>query len=122
MFKICPCCNYNWENLEQFVSDPTLMLNGYQVNFDDPMQGFFLFTHFLPNCNSTISIQVAKFAPIAKDQLRVQHFVPGLEACPKLCLDEKNLSPCPVFECPGSRIRNLLNVIKNQLTKAKANA
>lgn len=119
MFKICTSCKYEWKTLESFIGDHRLMLNGYQVNFGDPLNGFFLFTHQIPSCQSTISIPVNKFIPIARQQLVVQHFIPGLGACPKLCLEEKNLSTCPNKECPGSRIRELLNVIKTKLNSTQ---
>ncbi len=117
MFKKCPCCQYEWKTLEEFITDSHLTLHGYQANFSKPTAGFFLFNHTPIDCRSTITIPVKDFEIILEKKLQTKHFVPGLEGCPRYCTDEHNLSSCPNKSCPGNQIRNLLNIIKLRLKK-----
>ncbi len=38
-FKVCPMCHANWETREVFLSDPDVVLVGYQALFEDLQAG-----------------------------------------------------------------------------------
>lgn len=63
-FKICPNCQASWPTMDEFLSDPELKMNGYQIHFDDLAGGIFFFTHHHEGCFTTLSIPVTDFLPL----------------------------------------------------------
>jgi len=116
-FKVCPGCRYVWEDREKFLSDPNLVVVGYQVNYDDPNAGLVLFTHEIPECETTLVIEVREFSdmytgPICEDLLE------NTEACPGYCRDRFSLERC-AKECKCTFARDILQVLRGWPKRAK---
>ena len=109
-FKTCPLCHYDWQDRKKFLSDPNISLVGYQVNFGDLRAGFFLFTHEIPDCGTSMAIDAGKFTdmhdgPIFKERME------GTEACPGYCLHQTSLKPCP-SHCECAYVLDVLQTVK----------
>ena len=42
-FKMCPFCKQGWASRDEFLSDPDIVLIGYQPHFKNMEEGLFLF-------------------------------------------------------------------------------
>jgi len=65
-FKRCSMCRKEWHTREDFLSDRTMVMDGYQVNRRRieaglPPEGILLFTHRTKRCGTTLGISAAKF-------------------------------------------------------------
>lgn len=109
MFKQCNKCNHQWETRDDFLSDKTLQVIGYQVFFEDLKFGLFLFNH---SCHTTIAVDTELLmdlydGPIFSDRK------PDGRKCPGRCLNENILSPCS-RECKCAFIHEIMQIIKNR--------
>ena len=112
-FKICPACGAVWETMDEFLADPTLKLNGYQVHFDDLKGGLFYFTHYIENCGITMALVASDFTSLSDRKLRAPSGCqPGGE-CPGSCVRKNDLSPCPI-ECECVWVREVVQIIKER--------
>jgi hypothetical protein len=107
--KQCPCCGYVWRTREGLLADPGLALAGYQVNFDDLLLGFFLFSHLA--CGSTIAVPAGRFrdlydGPVYEDRAT------GTQECPTYCLRKDELGPCPA-KCECAYVREILQIVRH---------
>ena len=107
MFKQCSQCKETWSSCNEFLSDPSLTLVGYQVSFDELESGLFIFNH---SCKTSLGIPVRAFthlhdSPIFKEKPL------GTGGCPESCLQPYNLDPCPV-RCECVYMREVLQIIK----------
>lgn len=57
-----------WETREEFLGDLKLRLDGYQANFKKLNAGWFLFTHYIPQCHSTFSLSVGLFSDLSQGE------------------------------------------------------
>jgi hypothetical protein len=107
-FKSCPSCEQSWESREDFLSDASLKLVGYQVHFKDLEEGLFLFNH--SSCKSTIAIQSGKFSSLYDGPIFTTNRM-HKEDCPDHCLSKFNLETCPV-QCECNYVREIMQIIK----------
>ena len=120
-FKTCPACSKKWQTMEEFVSDPSLELNGYKADFKDLEYGMFFFTHKIEPCHSTMTIMIEDFrklysGPIYKENKTLS------EECPRYCMNEKNLTRCDAF-CECAFVREIMEIIiKSKRTKITKHA
>jgi hypothetical protein len=110
-FKACPNCHHEWRDRHTFLSDPVINIVGYQVNFGNLVAGFFLFTHDVPDCGTSMAVEAGQFkdmhdGPIFKKRLT------ETEKCPGYCLQENCLKPCP-NECECAYVRDVIQKVKN---------
>ncbi len=108
MFKQCNKCGYQWETRDEFLSDKSINVVGYQVFFEDLKFGLFLFNH---SCNTTIAIETNLLldlydGPFFSDRK------PNNRKCPGRCLNENVLKPCS-SECRCAFISKIMQAIKN---------
>ena len=106
-FKSCSNCEFQWKSLEAFIEDPKIQVVGYMPTFDDLLKGLFLFNH---HCGTTLDCQVGLFrhlydGPVYRTCKR------GQAECPRHCLNQSELSPCPVH-CNCAYVRETLQIIK----------
>ena len=95
--------------MEDFLSDPSIMMEGYQVHFEDLKGGLFLFTHRIETCYTTLAIPVLAFTslssrPILKKRTKIP------EGCRDLCMRQGALDPCPM-SCECSWVREIIQKI-----------
>lgn len=110
-FKTCTNCGHVWSSMEEFLSDPELKMNGYQVHFDNLEGGLFFFTHLHEDCLTTIAIQVTDFLSLNDRPLlakRDEQLCTGSS----FCVHKNDLQPKPV-KCECSWVREILQTIKN---------
>jgi hypothetical protein len=66
VFKRCSLCGVVWQDRDAFLSDSTLVLNGYQGNLRQLLsgrqrQGLLLFTHTAAGCGTTLAFDPTEF-------------------------------------------------------------
>ena len=66
IFKKCTLCGMVWRNREEFLQDPTLILNGYQGSLQGLLsgkqkRGLLLFTHLTEECGTTLACDPSAF-------------------------------------------------------------
>jgi hypothetical protein len=110
-FKVCTNCQHVWPDRESFLSDTTLRMEGYQVNFVNLEEGLFLFTHNIESCCSTIAIPAAEFTdlhdgPVFDENLK------GEEGCDDSCLHTGVIDSCKA-ECECAYVRDVLVKVKD---------
>lgn len=109
-FKVCTNCGYVWQDRETFLSDPSLHLDGYQVNFIDLEEGLFLFTHTIEECGSTIALPAGRFTDMHDGPLFEEN-VRGKEGCDGSCLHTGVIDPCKA-KCECAYVRDVLQTVK----------
>ncbi len=119
MFKQCPMCAKVWENRDEFIADSTLVLEGYQVNFDYLEMGLFYFTHEVTGCFSTMAIQAGEFFYLNPVKPYADRKTLSDE-CPSYCLHKENLQRCPA-KCECAYVRDVMGILQ-QLKTDIANA
>lgn len=109
IFKRCTCCSTEWGTREEFLSDPTLKFNGYQICRPELEYGLFFFTHLKEGCCSTLSLKVLTFLDLYTGTR--YHGDKALSpTCPRYCLDEGNLSRCDAL-CECAYVREISHII-----------
>jgi len=111
IFKECTCCGHTWTTREDFLSDPTIILIGYQVRFDNLKLGFLLFNHRVEDCETTMAIEAGKFSDLYDGPIYDKPLT-KTDDCPEYCLNKENLRPCP-SKCACAYVREVIQIIKN---------
>ncbi len=115
IFKLCPMCSTQWKTRDEFLDDPTLVLNGYGMDFEKLEWSLFYFTHATEGCHSTLAIVAEQFLDMYKGKRYTERRT-GLEDCPRYCLDEKQLNRCDAF-CECAFNREVIQIIKARQDK-----
>lgn len=102
-------CAQTWIKRESFLSDHTLMINGYQADFTNLGKGYFFFTHNAEGCNSTMALEVERFLDLNKGKPYLQRKT-DMEGCPRYCLKENALDRCEE-ECECAFVREVIEII-----------
>ncbi len=82
-FKACTTCNRVWKDRDGFLSDPGVVLVGYQANIEVLEEGCFIFNHEVLRCGTSLGIQARSFSWISSlaqwsgSAWRTQPLVPG---------------------------------------------
>ena len=108
-FKKCTFCGHQWPSRKDFLADTSIDLIGYQVNFDNINLGFFLFNHL--SCGTTLGIAAEKFKDLYHGSVYTENLL-GTEQCPKYCLHENRLDPCPA-KCECAFVRDIIQTVRN---------
>ena len=107
IFKKCPYCGFKWNTRDLFISDPDVIIIGYQTSFKNLTKGMFYFNH---SCNGTMALSVDNFTDLYVGPV-FQEKRTGEEDCPGHCLYREDLKPCPA-ECECAYIRDVIQIIK----------
>lgn len=108
MFKHCNKCGYQWATRDEFLSDKTVDVIGYQVFFEDLRFGLFLFNH---SCNTTLSVDTELLMDLYDGPFFSER-KPDSRKCPGRCLNKNILSPCS-SECKCAFISEIIKIIQN---------
>jgi hypothetical protein len=108
MFKECPMCGNIWKNREAFLTDPNLVIIGYQARFEKIKDGLFLFNHA---CQTTLAVEVMEFDDLYKGP-KYDMSLFDTDECSELCLDMNNLDACGA-KCKYAYVRDIIQIIKN---------
>ena len=109
-FKTCPCCNATWLTRSDFLSDPSLEINGYAPDFDNLLEGLFFFTHHSPGCFSTMTLKAKSFNDLYTGKKYPERKT-GDEDCLRLCFDKQELRRCDEL-CECAYVREIIGVIR----------
>jgi len=109
-FKVCTNCQHVWQDRKLFLSDTTLRLEGYQVNFVNLAEGLFLFTHRTEACGSTIAIPACEFTDLHDGPVFDEN-MNGKEGCDGSCLHTGVIDSCKA-ECECAYVRDVLQKVK----------
>ena len=116
-FKECPSCHHAWREREEFLSDPTLRVVGYQANMANMMAGLFLFQHDVPECGTSLAIAAEEFADMHRGPI-FEKCLYGTDRCPGYCMSSQSLLPCPA-KCECAYVRDVLQEIRLRLAAAR---
>jgi hypothetical protein len=111
-FKECTNCHKIWKDRNEFLNDDSMILDGYQVNYGDLVAGFFLFTHDVEDCGSTIAIPAGEFLDMHEGPMFDDISKENVEGCPGYCGDAKNMEPCGK-KCECSYVRDVLDKVNH---------
>ena len=109
IFKQCPACKFTWRDRNALLADPGISVIGYQVNFEELAAGFFLFNHAC--INTTFLLPVKDFVDLYDGPVFEERKTDS-DDCPRYCLHEKILDPCPA-RCECAFVREVVQIIKN---------
>lgn len=109
-FKKCTACTKEWKDREEFLSDPEVVLAGYQVHFEELTAGFFLFQHRSQACGTSIAIDVDGFTDLHHGPVFEKRLA-GTDACEGHCLRESDLLPCPAH-CECAFVRDIMQIVR----------
>jgi len=119
IFESCPCCGKSWPTRDGFLSDETIVMNGYQADFEILGEGLFYFTHSLASCCSTMTLPAKMFLDLYSGP-RYAERKSLSEDCPRYCYDKEQLSRCDV-QCECAFVREVVHIIKSgPVAKAEA--
>ena len=107
IFKLCSKCGYEWETRKKFLEDPELHIIGYQVNFDELEQGFFLFNH---SCGTSLATMAGDFKDLYDGPIYSETLTDGKD-CLRYCVIKEELRPCPA-KCECAYVREVIQTIK----------
>ncbi len=108
-FKTCPNCGFVWETRNDFLSDASVFIIGYQAHFKDLSSGLFLFNH---SCKGTLALKVSAFQDLYHGIVYKKRAT-GTDACPGYCLHEDILEPCSA-ECECASIREIVQILRKK--------
>jgi hypothetical protein len=106
----CSGCDRSWKDRSDFLEDKDIILNGYQVNFLDLKLGWFLFTHKVQSCNSTLAVPAGYFLDLYSGPI-FERRKTGTEECPEYCLHQDNLERCPSL-CECAFVREIIQILR----------
>jgi len=102
-------CAQSWADLNTFLDDKSIVLNGYQPNFDCIGRGHFYFTHNTEECGSSMLINVEHFLPLYQGP-RFSENLHLSEECSGLCLEPEKLERCQA-RCKNAFVREIAHLI-----------
>ena len=115
-FKTCTNCGKQWGRRDAYLADSDVVLIGYQANFADLDAGIFLFQHMVPECETTLAVELAEFTDM--------HDGPVFEVrkedtadCPGYCKVKSNLEPCDQ-KCECAYVRKIIQKVRHWPKKA----
>ena len=108
-FRVCSC-GKEWASRDDFVGDPRIKVIGYQVNFEDLKEGFFLFNHLVPECMTTLAMPAGDFLDLYSGTIFQGRQKLGGEGCGGHCLHSGDIRPCPA-KCECAFVRKVLNTV-----------
>ena len=117
MFKRCTNCETKWADRDDFLSDPDVVIIGYQVDFEDLRLGYFLFNHM--SCKTTMAIHSVFFIELYRGPVFTQPKT-GSSECPEHCLHKDDLEPCAAA-CECAYVRDIIQIIRRWPTRAIQN-
>ena len=109
-FKTCSC-GKRWKSREEFLSDPDVEVVGYQVDFEDLREGFFMFNHMSRGCLTTLSVSAGLFFDLYDGPVFKERPI-GVAGCGGMCFHQSDLRRCPT-RCECAFAREVLHVVSN---------
>lgn len=105
-------CQKKWQTRGDFLTDQSLELNGYQVDFEKLEYGLFYFTHQVSECRSTLAIQTHQFLDLYEGEKYSERRTEE-EDCPGYCLERNELERCEAL-CECAFVREIIQIIRGR--------
>ena len=102
-------CKTCWASRDDFLNDDAVELAGYQANFKNLDEGYFLFNHMAKGCGTTIAIEVASMMDLYDGPVYETSKL-GSDQCSGYCLTVDNFQRCEQ-PCRNARVREVMAVI-----------
>ena len=117
-FKSCGLCSRWWPTRDEFLSDPTIYVVGYQADVQAIERGLLLFRHKSASCGTIIAIPISEFLDLYTGPRYPENraLTPG---CPRYCLDKDQLARCDVL-CECAAARETISVLADCLNSARS--
>ncbi len=115
IFKKCPMCSTEWKTRDEFLDDLSLIIDGYQADFEKLERGLFYFTHIKEGCLSTMALEAKDFLSLYSGEKYTERRT-GKEECPGYCLDKEQLNRCDAI-CECAFNREVIQIIKERQGK-----
>lgn len=120
LLKKCTTCGHIWNDLEDFLADPALVLVGYQANFVNLEAGLLLFGHEVEGCGTSLALWAEQFITLHPGPMFSERKT-GSEECPRYCLYESELGHCKAA-CECVWVRDVLQIVKEWPKESRATA
>ncbi|HJN16810.1 MAG TPA: hypothetical protein QGH10_14995 [Armatimonadota bacterium] len=111
-FKRCTSCGLVWADVQDFVTDPDLRVEGYQACFVDPHLGLILLTHDTAGCGTTVGIRASSLRPFYSGPEYSERPTGG-DSCPSHCHNRNQLETCTA-ECDMAWARDVLQYLRRR--------
>lgn len=85
-------------------------LVGYQANFGNLVAGYFLFSHDIPECGTSLAIEAGEFTDMHDGPIFEERMT-GTDDCPGYCTKPTVLDPCQ-NKCECAYVRDVLQTVK----------
>jgi hypothetical protein len=105
-------CNKVWLTRNDFLDDPQIELNGYQADFEKLEYGLFYFTHYAPECHSTMAIETREFLDLYSG-VKYTERKTLTDDCPRYCTEKEQLNRCDAL-CECAFVREVIQIIKER--------
>lgn len=92
-FKTCSKCRAAWQGPLELVADQSLVVTGYQPDFEDPASGLILLLHNRDGCRTTLAVKAGDLRAFYRDD-RPTLLMAGSDDCPRYCLSSEELATC----------------------------
>jgi hypothetical protein len=102
-------CGYAWNSREHFLSDPSIILEGYQANFNVLEEGLFIFCHTISNCRTSLALDVYSLDDLYTGPIFLEKKLGT--GCPGYCLHQNSLQSCD-NACECVFVRMILQIIR----------
>ena len=109
-FKECTTCGTVWETRADALSDPSLVLIGYDPDFRELKEGLFLFNHERPGCNTTLAVNAVAFTDLHDEPLFAS-CADSIGPCDNVCLRQDAEETCPV-ECDCAFVQEVTQIVQ----------
>ena len=110
MFYQCNSCETIWYNRQEFLSDPEVVLIGYQVHFKKWKTGFLIFNHLHPSCQTTFSISLNEFSDLLDEEIFTSI---DMTRCPGFCLRKSDIDSC-AGGCECFFVKRIMDIINSR--------
>ncbi|MEW6535363.1 MAG: hypothetical protein AB1454_07045 [Candidatus Auribacterota bacterium] len=109
VFKQCPYCKHCWSDRDEFLSDPTVKITGYQVHYHNILEGLYTFLHTADDCKASLSLPVWLFVDMHDGTLH-DFLLAGTSKCEGKCKRVEDIRMCSQ-KCSCSYARNIIQKI-----------
>ena len=105
-FKICPNCEYIWQDRDDFLGDPNVTIMGYMANFWQVKKGILLFMHDVNDCRTTMGKKISSFIDLYHGAVFPEVLL-DTEECDDRCRKIYDLQRCDK-KCYYAHLRDLI--------------
>lgn len=111
-FMTCTMCGHVWKDIQTFIEDPKLALNGYLPDFNQPGNGLIIVTHKTPGCSGSFSMRASVFRHLYTGPAFTEHNT-AQHSCEGKCFIYDDFSKCG-NACDMRWVRDIMLLISSK--------